>query len=395
MTATLAIIPARGGSKGIPRKNLAKFGGKPLIAWTIEAALGCKSIQRLVVSTEDAEIAAVAGEYGAEIVRRPADLSGDDATSESALLHALEHLEQAEDYRPDLLVFLQCTSPLTQPEDIEGTIAALVQQGADTALAAVPFHYYLWKKDEGQGAVGVNHDKCLRLRRQEKTSQYLESGAVYVMRVEGFRKARHRFFGKTVLYEMPAARCLEIDEPDDLRLAELLLWRREEGRRLSGVPAAVRAVVLDFDGVFTDNRVLVLEDGSEGVFCNRSDGAALARLTQTGIPVLVLSAETSGVVAARCRKLGLECRQGCQDKLSAMRTWLAEREIPPEQTVYLGNDANDVACLGAVGCGVAVADAYPEALAAARVVLQNPGGSGAIRELVELLIAKREGRLGA
>jgi N-acylneuraminate cytidylyltransferase len=121
----------------------------------------------------------------------------------------------------------------------------------------------------------------------------------------------------------------------------------------------------------------------------------LARLTQTGIPVLVLSAETSGVVAARCRKLGLECRQGCQDKLSAMRTWLAEREIPPEQTVYLGNDANDVACLGAVGCGVAVADAYPEALAAARVVLQNPGGSGAIRELLELLIAKREGRLGA
>ena len=121
----IALIPARGGSKGIPRKNLQSLAGKPLIAHTIEHARQARSVGRVVVSTDDAEIAAVSKQYGAEVVWRPAAISGDTASSESALLHALEYLQQTEGYESDLLVFLQCTSPLTLPEDIDGTVQAL------------------------------------------------------------------------------------------------------------------------------------------------------------------------------------------------------------------------------------------------------------------------------
>jgi N-acylneuraminate cytidylyltransferase len=228
----LTIIPARGGSKGIPRKNLQPLAGKPLLAYSIESALQTPSVTRVVVSTDDPEIASVAREYSAEVIQRPAEISGDTASSESALLHALDYLRQKEGYEPDLVVFLQCTSPLTSPEDIEGTIRALLDESADSALAVTPFHYFLWRRIEGGDAVGINHDKRYRPLRQEREPEFLETGAVYVLRTQGFRAARHRFFGKTALYVMPPERCLEIDEPVDLLVAEVLLHARQEKRKL-------------------------------------------------------------------------------------------------------------------------------------------------------------------
>lgn len=220
---TLCVIPARGGSKGIPKKNIQPIAGKPMLAYNIEAALGTPSISRVAVSTDDAEIAAAAQEYGAEVIWRPAEISGDTASSESALIHALDHLEQTENYHPDLLVFLQCTSPLTLAEDIEGTIQALLQSNADSALAAAPFHYFLWGYDKAGEVVAINHQKGIRPRRQDREPQWVETGAVYVMRVPGFLQAKHRFFGKVAMYEMPLERRLEIDDPVDLQIAEVLL----------------------------------------------------------------------------------------------------------------------------------------------------------------------------
>ncbi len=218
----VAIIPARGGSKGIPRKNLRPLNGLPLVAHAILLAQKVQQVNRVIVSTDDEEIAEVARGNEAEVVLRPPEISGDSATAELALLHALESLEQAEAYRPDLVVFLQCTSPLTASDDVEGTISALLQEQADSALAVTSFHYFLWRRTGTGDAVGINHDKGCRPLRQEKETQFLETGAVYVMRTEGFRRARHRFFGKTVLHVIPRERCLEIDEPGDLAIAE---WR--------------------------------------------------------------------------------------------------------------------------------------------------------------------------
>ena len=219
----IAIIPARGGSKGIPQKNIQDLCGKPLIAYSIEAALQAEKVDRVVVSTDDQEIAEISSKYGAEVIGRPAEISGDFASSESALLHVLEELRLKEHYHPDLLVFLQCTSPLTLPADIDGTVQALLDQGADTAFAAAPFHYFLWSLNTEGEAHGINHDKKNRLMRQQRDNQFVEAGAVYVMRTPDFQEKKHRFFGKTVLYEIPEERCFEIDEPVDLIVAEQLM----------------------------------------------------------------------------------------------------------------------------------------------------------------------------
>ncbi|WP_425395010.1 cytidylyltransferase domain-containing protein [Aeoliella sp.] len=223
----VGIIPARGGSKGIPGKNLAEVGGKPLLSWCIESALRSKSIDRLVVSTDDPQIADISAQLGAEVVIRPPELSGDLVASEEALLHALAHLRAVEDYHPTLLAFLQCTAPLTLPEDIDGTINVLQVEEADSALAVAPFHSFLWKRHPASGGMGINHDHTQRLMRQQIKPQYREAGAVYAMNVAGFRRAGHRFFGKIALYEIPTERCWEIDQPFDVEVANTLLNRRQ------------------------------------------------------------------------------------------------------------------------------------------------------------------------
>ncbi|MCC6355451.1 MAG: acylneuraminate cytidylyltransferase family protein [Verrucomicrobiae bacterium] len=218
----LAIIPARGGSKGVPRKNLRPVGGRSLLATCVASARGATLVSRVCVSTDDDEIAAAAIAAGAEVVRRPAEISGDAASSESALLHALSALEAAEGYRPDILAFLQCTSPFVMPEDVDGAIALVADGRADSALTAFRSDLFLWRLDEGAGAVGINHDKSRRPLRQERSPEFAENGAVYAMRVPGFVEARHRFFGKTLIHEMPRERSLEIDAEEDLTLANAL-----------------------------------------------------------------------------------------------------------------------------------------------------------------------------
>jgi YrbI family 3-deoxy-D-manno-octulosonate 8-phosphate phosphatase len=382
----LAIIPARGGSKGIPRKNVRILAGKPLLGWTIQAARAARHVTRVVVSTDDREIADVARMFGAQVIWRPDAISGDTASSESALLHVLSELESTEEYRPDLVTFLQCTSPLTSGIDIDGTIDALRTNSADTALSVAPFHYFVWMPDETGSAIGVNHDKAHRPRRQDRAAQYLETGAVYVMKTDGFRKAKHRFFGRTATYLMPSERTLEIDDPRDLVVAEALLRLREQNDQASLLPRPVAAVVFDFDGVFTDNSVTLDQDGRESVVCRRDDGMGISRLKALGIPMLVLSSEVNVVVSTRCRKLGLECLQGVKDKQSALAAWAARNNVERSRLVYVGNDVNDVDCLRWAGCGVAVADAYPQAREVATVLLTQAGGRGAVRELCELVI---------
>jgi len=389
---TLAIIPARGGSKGIPRKNLRPLAGKPLIAHNLEQAQKSRLVNRVIVSTDDAEIGAVAQQYGAEVVWRPEEISGDSASSESALLHVLDTLRQTEGYEPDLLAFLQCTSPLTLAEDIDGTLQALLDNQADTALAVIPFHYFLWKPGSQGNAEGINHDKRIRPLRQEREPQYLETGAVYAMRVPGFLQARHRFFGRTTLYIMPAERRLEIDDPVDFQVAEVLMSAQHEQEKASRLPERIAALVLDFDGVFTDNKVVVFQDGREAVICSRSDGAGIGQLKRTGLPILVLSTEPNPVVQARAGKLDIPCMHGITDKGKALSDWMNEKEIDPSQVIYVGNDLNDLPCMAQVGCAVAVADAHPEVLKQAHLVLEHPGGEGAIREICDLLLKHFEKR---
>ena len=394
MTSTIAIIPARGGSKGIPRKNVRMLAGKPLLAWTVETAQAAGQIDRIVVSTDDEEIGTVARRYGAEVVWRPAALATDEASSESALLHALQFLEEEEGYQPDAICFLQCTSPLTTAADIEGTMALVVDDGFDSAVTMTPFHYFLWRDTEQGEMVGINHEATRRLRRQERETEYQEVGAVYAMRAEGFREHRFRFFGRIGKYLLPSVRAFEIDDPVDWPVAEALMVA--SGRAVgSFLPrprqlAAIEIVVTDFDGVMTDNRAWVNEEGLEAVTVNRGDGWGIELLRAEGFLVACISTETNPVVAARCRKLGIPYWQGQTDKLSALQRYLSENGVAPEACLYVGNDTNDTDCMAYVGLAVAPADAAPEAKAEAQWVTAAAGGEGVVREIARHLLAAQE-----
>jgi N-acylneuraminate cytidylyltransferase len=391
--SVLAIIPARGGSLGIPRKNVKPLCGKPLIAWTIEPALATSSIERVVVSTDDAEIAQVSNRFGAEVVMRPDKISGPLASSEEALLHVLETLRKRDGYEPQVVAFLQCTSPLTLPEDIDGTVRLVTDGSYDSAVTMIPFHYFLWRESEDGQMEGVNHNAIHRLMRQEREPEYLEVGAVYAMQAKGLLAHRFRFFGRIGSYPLQAERAFEIDEPEDWSMAEILV--RSSGKLKWSLNRThpfgrTRALVTDFDGVMTDDRVLVDQDGHEAVTCHRGDGWGISLLRRAGIEVACISTEENPVVRARCEKLGIPYWQGQQDKLSALRAFLAQTGIEAADCVYIGNDTNDAACLEYAGLAVVPSDAAPEVLPLADWQTETAGGAGVIREIAARISEERQ-----
>ncbi|TDQ55550.1 acylneuraminate cytidylyltransferase [Actinorugispora endophytica] len=382
--SVVAVIPARGGSKGIPLKNLAPVGGRALVARAVDACRGAELIDAVFVSTDHDGIAAAAREAGAGVVERPADLGGDTASSESALLHALDRLAE-QGREPEILVFVQCTSPFIDSGDIDDAVRTVRDGRADSVFSAVETYEFLWRST-ADGARGVNHDHAYRPRRQDREPHYAETGAFYVMRVDGFREHGHRFFGRVAFQEVPTAHAVEIDFPEELELV----------RALAGVldrpaPLDVDAVVTDFDGVHTDDRAHVDQDGREAVSVSRTDGMGVRLLLEAGVRVCILSTEVNPVVRARAEKLGVPVTHGLNDKRAALRQWIGDEGLDPARVAYVGNDVNDLGCLAEVGWPIAVPDSHPEVLAAARLVLTRPGGSGAVREVCERVLAARKG----
>jgi CMP-N,N'-diacetyllegionaminic acid synthase len=222
-----AVIPARGGSKGIPRKNIRPLAGRPLLVHSIEAALEAPAVDRVVVSTDDREIASVAEHHGAEVVWRPAEISGDAASSESALLHALDSAQDREGHDPDLVVFLQATSPLRRPGDVQRAIDLLRSENADSLFSAFRPSGFLWRVANGDLSP-VNYDPANRPRRQELTEEIvIENGSIYVFKPWVLRQTGSRLGGRIVAYMMGALHSFELDEPDDWDLLERLSTLRE------------------------------------------------------------------------------------------------------------------------------------------------------------------------
>jgi len=381
----VAVVPARGGSKGVPGKNTAPVGGVPLVARAVLAARAA-GVEDVRVSTDDAGIAAAARAVGGGVIDRPADLAGDTASSESALLHALDVLA-AEGAEPDVLVFLQATSPFIEPAALARAVRRVAGGEADSVFAAFETYAFLWQEGP-DGASGVNHDASFRPRRQDREPHFQETGAFYVMAAPGFREAGFRFFGRIGVEPVGADRAIEIDSPDELRTARALAPLLDEP------PAAVDAdaLVTDFDGVHTDDTAGLAADGTETVRVSRSDGMGVERLRAAGVPVLILSKERNPIVAARAAKLRVPVLQAVDDKAPALAAWLDEQGLDPARCAYVGNDVNDLAPMALVGWPIAVADAHPDVRLAARIVLRHRGGHGAVREAAELLLAAEHRR---
>ena len=220
---TLVIIPARGGSRGLSRKNVRLIYGKPLVAHSIISGQQALLASRVVVSTDDSEIEGIVKEHSAEVVLRPGKISGDAAPSEAALMHVLDHLSIEEDYSPDLVVFLQPTSPFRLPQDIDGAIRTLIDEEADSVFSAYIEHFCgRWERDN-DGLKAINFKLQSRPRRQERPPQYVENGSIYVFKPDLFRESGNRLSGKIAVYEMPILRSLQIDTLNDLEMIETLM----------------------------------------------------------------------------------------------------------------------------------------------------------------------------
>lgn len=221
-----AVIPARGGSKGIPRKNLREVAGQPLLAWTIRAVGEAKTPMRAIVSTDDDEIATLARSLGAEVpCLRPPELSGDESPSEDALLHALDTMDDGVDV--EAVVMLQPTSPLRLPGSLDAAIELFEESGADTLVSVVETAPFLWSGSVEAPVPGYDIDR--RPRRQDLTDsqrRYRENGSIYVSAVDVLRSRHNRLGGKVAMYVMDPREGVDVDEEVDLRIVSELLEER-------------------------------------------------------------------------------------------------------------------------------------------------------------------------
>lgn len=224
MSRSIAIIPARGGSKGIKGKNLRELAGKPLIAWSILAARAAERIDQVVVSTDDEAIAEAARAYGADVpFLRPASLATDAAPTEPVMAHALDWYEAA-GQKFDNIVLLQPTSPLRREGTIDAALARFEAEAGDSLLGVCETHHFFWTRREGGGAE-ARYDYRNRPRRQDiapADRRYRETGSIYISRANAFRESGNRLSGKIIMFEMAEEESWELDSEADFRILEAL-----------------------------------------------------------------------------------------------------------------------------------------------------------------------------
>jgi N-acylneuraminate cytidylyltransferase len=400
MVEVLALIPARGGSKGLPGKNIKSLGGYPLIGYSIAAALNAKLVSRTVVTTDDPEIADKAREYGAEVpFLRPTEFAQDDSLDLPVFQHALNWLSDHESYSPDIVVQLRPTSPFRPPELVDEAIQILIDNpGASSVRGVVPSKenpFKMWMIEPDGKMIPLletEFEEPFNMPRQELPSSYWQTGHIDVVSAETIFNGS--MSGQEIYSHI-------IDPLFSVDLDNLQDWQRAEMRLKSLgsqiilpprekniIPELVSLLVLDFDGVLTDDRVYVNQNGEETVAAHRGDGMGIAQVKKAGIEVVILSKEKNPVVKARADKLGIPVYQGIDEKGPELINILADRGISSDSVVYLGNDINDLPCFPLVGLAAAVADSHPLIIEKAQLVLSKKGGHGAVRELCDLLLEK-------
>jgi CMP-N,N'-diacetyllegionaminic acid synthase len=219
---TAAIIPARAGSKGIPAKNLAPVCGHPLIAWSVRQAIKAEGVDSVWVSSDGDEILAIAEKYGARAIRRPAEIAGDTATSESAWLHALDTIE-AQGSPVDWIVGMQATSPIREPRDIAEALQKVAREKLDSLLTVVEVEDFFMWREGGTGPESVNYDYRTRKRRQAIEKRYLENGSFYVFPPRLLREQNNRLGGKIGMHVMDRHKMFQIDNAGDVVLCEAIM----------------------------------------------------------------------------------------------------------------------------------------------------------------------------
>jgi N-acylneuraminate cytidylyltransferase len=375
----ILIIPARGGSKGIPKKNLQKVNGISLIERALRTAIKSK-VDKIIVSTDDLEISKISEKYKVIVHNRSNLNSSDKASTESVILEVIKDLGQ--NWPPETVVgFYQVTSAFVRPETIN---ECFFQSGKGfSAFSAVEFHSFVW--EENSNWLPVNHPLVHRPRRQDLTQKVKETGAVYTFPLNEFKEKKYRFCSAAYPVKVETLSSFEIDEQSDLKLANLIATQFETVNfKLSNL---IRPKILftDFDGCLTNDKVKVNIFGKENVVVNRKDGLAVKRLKKLGIQVVIATTETNEVVAVRAKKMNIEILKGLENKVEAITSFLSQRNLSWADIWYLGNDVNDLGPVEKAALSFCPIDASPEIFSKSQVVLSRRGGEGLLAEIASRL----------
>ncbi|MCJ7824911.1 MAG: acylneuraminate cytidylyltransferase, partial [Anaerolineales bacterium] len=301
----LTIIPARGGSKTVPRKNIQPLAGHPLIAYSIAAGLQAQRACRVIVSTDDEEIAEISRAYGAEVpFLRPTSLAGDETVDLPVFKHTLEWLAEKESYHPEIVVQLRPTSPLRPPDCVDSALDIILENPkAHSVRGVIPSGqnpYKMWKIDP-QGRllplIAGEFEEPYNMPRQQLPQSYWQTGHIDVIRASTILEKESMSGDNILPLIMDPRYAVDIDTADDHQPAEWIIGHSDlplirPGHEARSLPQRVELVIFDFDGVMTDNRVWVDADGRELVSANRGDGWGVARLKDAGVQLAVLSTET-------------------------------------------------------------------------------------------------------
>lgn len=374
---SVAVIPARSGSKGIEGKNMRTVGGLSLLGRAILSAKASPNIREVYVSSDGDNILAHSQIMGAIPVRRPSELATDVASSESAVLHFLElHKFELEDIKNIFLI--QATSPFLNSRALTVGADLLTKGVYDSLFSGFRTHNFIWRKMD-ETMEPVNHATNFRKRRQEIPAEYAENGSFYGFDKDGFLENKSRFFGRIGMVLVPKHDWIDVDDEKDLEIAQAL-FAAGLGSNPSP-PQHPRVIFCDFDGVLTDNTFWTGSDEIELVRLNKSDGLATSDIVRAGCPVVIISGDTGGHIRSRATKLGIESIIGVSDKKKAVLEWCEKRGVRAEEAVFIGNDENDIDAMLEVGIVVVPADAPHKVRRHANLVFERGDSYGIMRRV--------------
>lgn len=397
----VAFIPVRGGSKSIPLKNIKPMCGKPLVYWTVAAACKCKWLDKVYVATDSDKIVEVVDEFKAqtddadfrriEVIGRSAESASDTASTEFAML------EFAQNYDFDNIILIQATSPLLMAEDLDRGVALFQKDDVDSVLSVVRQKRFNWNVDENGYAKALNYDIFHRPRRQEFNGYCVENGAFYITSKKRLVETGNRISGRTAACEMDESTFFEIDEPSDWMIIEGLLAKRLQARGESVCASncangarpkkKIRMFLTDCDGCLTDGGMYYTEAGDELKKFNTQDGLGFRLLREKGILCGIVTGENTKLVQCRADKLKLDIlKMGVSDKLAVVKELCDAYGISLDEVAYVGDDVNDKELLAAVGFSASVPNARNEIREMVDFVTERPGGSGAIRDVIDIIL---------
>ncbi|WP_396602622.1 cytidylyltransferase domain-containing protein [Algibacter sp. R77976] len=380
---TIAFIPARGGSKSIPLKNLKLFCGKPLIYWVLNAANQVKDIDEIVVATDSSEIEDAVSKFyfdKVNIYHRDVLNAQDHSSTESVMM---EYIEKSNLQNEDCFILIQATSPLLTEKHLNEGLSRFNLDKYDSVLSCVETKRFFWNKDGSP----LNYDYANRPRRQDFSGMLMENGAFYINSIANIKKYKNRLSGNIAISLMEEYTAVEIDEPEDWVIAEELMKRF--GKRQEKVNK-IKLVLSDVDGVLTDAGMYYSETGDEFKKFNTRDGMGFQILREKGFKTGIITSENTKIVERRAKKLKVDYVYQSKKhggKLEAAIEICKKENIELDEVAYIGDDVNCFELLSKVGVSACPNDAVKKIKKIKKInILETKGGQGAFREFSEFLI---------